>query len=377
MSTIHIATLFAAETIARIYTRGLEVADALGLETSTWRAGDPTRSLYHFLAEVLAARDEKVATWAKAGYLSSAREDAEATGDSAWLKLLALEQFGVEVDDATHATPTITLTNSGGGHYVIAAGDLTVKSSASGKTYHNTSDGMLAGVGAVETFDLVADEAGSDSSVGVDEIDEMVTTYLGVTITGSTAGVGVDEPSPAEIEEQCLATLGALSPNGPPDAYEYVVRNRSLTGLTSINRAKTVANNTDGTVTIYVATPSGSASGADVSAAQDAAEEWATPLCVTPTVVSAAPITFNVNATITGDDLPADFEDLIESKLQTLFADPTKSPIGGLIATSVIIHAIHEAVPDADSVTLIAPAADVQLAANQVAILGTVTIAEV
>jgi hypothetical protein len=56
--TISVLSLFTAETAAKILSSGLEIAQVLGLPVSTWRNGDPTKSLYHYLAEVLAAREE-------------------------------------------------------------------------------------------------------------------------------------------------------------------------------------------------------------------------------------------------------------------------------------------------------------------------------
>src|SRR5690606_21310682 len=114
-------------------------------------------------------------------------------------------------------------------------------------------------------FDLVADEAGSGSSVGADEIDELVTTFLGVEIASSTAAVGTDEPDPETIREQCRATTGALSPNGPPDAYEFVVRESSLTGVTEITRAKATGDSDTGTGDVIVASASGAVSSGSVA----------------------------------------------------------------------------------------------------------------
>jgi hypothetical protein len=183
----------------------------------------------------------------------------------------------------------------------------------------------------------------------------------------------LDEQSPDDIEEQCNATLGALSPNGPPDAYEYVVRNPELTGVTDITRAATVDDSDTGDVTVYVAGPSGAVAGASVTAAQAAVETWATPLCITPTVVNATGVTVNVTATIAGDDIPGDFEGTIESALGLLFAG---LDIGEDVATSLISHTIHDSIPQIKSVTLTQPAAAVTIDAGEVPVLGTVSIGE-
>lgn len=375
--TISIFTLFSVRTIADFLQTGLDVARALGLPVDTWREGDPTRSDYHYLAEALATLEVTNATYIKAGFLSSAVADAEAAGDSSWLKVLALEVFGVTVDEATYATSAsgegVSVTN-GTGFFDIGPGDITFRNSATEKTYHNTDSVVLSAPGQTHTFEIIADEAGADSSSGVDEIDEIVTTLLGVTVTGSDAVVGQDEATPKEIQTQCLASLGALSPNGPPDAYEYICRNSDFTGVTDITRAKAFGDSDTGLVTVYVAGASGAVAGASVTAAQEAVDIWSTPLCINATVENSAPITVAVTATITGEDIPASFEALITAELGTFFAS---LDIGADVFRSAIIAAIHKAVPEIASVTLTVPAADTTIAVGEVPVLGTVTVTEV
>ena len=367
--TISIYTLFTADTAATIYNAGLSVARALGLAVDSWRTGDPTPTYFGFISEILAQRDAEAVEFIKGGFLSTAEGD--------WLDVQAVEVYGVTPIDATYATPTVTLQNTGGGFWPKNVGDLIVKSTTSGKTFHNTDDHETSDVlsaGATVTFELEADEAGSDSSVGVDEIDFIVTSMPGVVVLGSTAAVALDKQSAPSLKEQCGSTLGALSPNGPADAYEYVCRNPELTGTTEITRAQAEADDPNGDVTIYVASASGAVSGAGVTAAQDAVAIWATPLTITPTVVSAAALVINVTATITGDDIPADFLALIEAEIGLLLAS---LDIGGVVATSAVIAAIHRAVPQVTSCTLTLPAANIDLAAGIVPTPGTIAVTEV
>src|SRR6185369_1808287 len=105
--------LLQSDTAARWKSLGLQIAQALGLVVTSWRTGDPTLSTYDFVSEALENRDARSVELAKAAWLS------QATGD--WLTVLAEEVFGVIREQATYATPTITLTNTGGGYYPIAA----------------------------------------------------------------------------------------------------------------------------------------------------------------------------------------------------------------------------------------------------------------
>lgn len=376
MTTIAVAALIAVQSAASILETGLELARAIGLPVTSWRTGDPTRSLYVYLANVLAAREEVSSEFIAAGFLSTA------TGD--WLKVLADEVYGVEAIEATFAAPTVTVKNNGGGFYVFDPGDLTVKASAIDKTYHNTNACEGLGAGDEFTFELTADEAGSDSTVAADEIDELVTTALGVDILSSTAAIGLDDESDDAIKIRCLASRGALSPNGPGDAYEYVVLNPDLTGVTDITRAKSIDDSDTGDVTVYVAGTSGAVAGASITAAQSAVEQWATPLCITPTVVNSTPVAFDIAADVSGEDIPVDANDLIEAAAIVMFATiplGSSDDTAGVVARSAIYTMIHTKLLTAGAtnvvVVLTDPTVDTTLTAGQVATTGTVAITEV
>lgn len=371
---ITLENLLVQATKEEIYEYAIAIAQALGLPVSTWQAGDPTRSLYHILSELLAERDEAAVFFCESGFLDYAEGD--------WLALLAEQTYGVTVDEATHATSTVTLENTGGGVYTLAAGDLTFLNSATGKTYHSTSGGTLSAGGTLDV-DVVADEAGSDSSAAEDEIDELVTALLKVNITNSTAATGTDRPEDATIRVQCRDKLSSLSPNGPAGAYAYVARNSKLTGTTGITRARVYAEATTGDVLVYLAGPSGGVSEDDRAAAEEAIVKWATPLCMTPTVTAATDVTLAVTYTAwiykTANVDANTAEAAILKALQTLFAN---HPIGGDIippATtgslyqSLIASTIRGVYPECFRVTVSAPAGDTALANEEVAKLGTVT----
>jgi len=371
--TININTLFSSDTAERLLSLALQVANALGLPTTSWRTGDPEPTFFEFTAKALAARDAEVTAFIKADFLSSAVAYAIETGDQRWLELTALEKFGVTVPGAGFAAPKITLVNGGGGNYPRKVGEITVRNTTTGKTYHNVDAPAPLNAGATVTYQLEADEAGAASSVAQDEIDEIVTTMLGVTIDGNTAGYAADAPTPEEIKTLCLATLGALSPNGPPDAYEYVCLTPALTGVTEITRAYSYASSTKGFAQVYVASASGPVSAGSLLACQNAVEKYATPLCITPIVASAVAVVVLVTGTIQGEAIPSDFQSKIEAAVLRYFASVK---IHGIVARSAIIAAIHKSVPEIEIVTLTLPAADTVLGVNEVPISGTISITE-
>lgn len=381
-----LSDLLTQATKSALYAKGLEVAAAVGLPVTSWQPGDPTRSLYWFASEILSTLEGVVVNYIASGFLDFAVARAEANPDARkWLVLLAEQVYGYTATEATYATCTVTLSNGGGGLYPIEAGDLTFRSTTTGKTYRNTSGGTLAsGPGTTLTIDVVADEPGSASSASAGDITEMVTTLLGVTCANPTAAVGLDAESPNAIASGCKAKLGALSPNGPRSAYEYVATTPALTGTSNVTRARSVGDSATGDVTLYLAGPSGAVAGADVALVQTAIETWATPLCITPTAVSAAnkviAPTYELWLYDTVGMTEAAAHALVQTALQAMV---TARPISGDVippATSgYVYHSLIEATiaspfpGEVFRVAVTTPAGDTAIAANEVPVLGTVT----
>lgn len=374
---ISLSSLFAPETYATLLTKWLALAEAAGLPVSSWRAGDPTRTSGEYLAEILAQLESVLQEHIAGGFLSLA------TGD--WLTLHAEQVYGVTRVESTYATSAsgagIVLENTGGGLYVIAAGELTFKASSTGKTYRNTSGGTLdSGPSTTLEIDFIADESGSDSSVAIDEIDTMVTSLLGVIVQSAGAATGLDQESDASVRNRCLASLGALSPNGAADAYRYVALNSELTGVTDITKAQVTSNSTLGEVSVYLAGPDGAVAGASVTAAASAIAEWATPLGITVSVQNAIEVPVDVDVTVyisesAGVDEPA-AEAAVEASI-TLTINET--PIGGtegFLFASTVLAACFSAL-DAGIVynaIVTMPASDTALATGEVATVGTLTV---
>jgi len=368
--TIDVRTLFTSDSATRLFATGLEVAAALGLPVTSWRVGDPSRTLFKWLADALATRDLVGSEFIRAGFLRSA------TG--AWKTLVASDVFGVERTAATYATPTVTLSNAGGGAYVRAAGEVIVKASSTGVTFRSTEALDLAsGPGTSATIALVADVAGSAGTVGANDIDEIVTTMLGVSATASTAAIGTDEQSDASLETECFATLGRASSNGPPDAYNATVLDSALTGATTITRATTTEDASDGTVTVYVATASGAVSAGEVALAQAAVELWATPATVTPTVVSAIADPQAISLDVSGDDIPATAETDIAALYVAHYAT---IPISGFVSLSALSSIAHTYLVGAGAtsvlVAMTAPAGGA-LAVGRVATVASCVVTEI
>ena len=362
--------LFKSESAASFLARTIGVAQSLGLLVTSWRVGDPTRSTFTALARMLATKEGVLAEFAKSAFLKDS--------SGAWLTIVASEVYGIERVASTYATSTVSLTNTGGGVYPIAARSWIFKNTVSGKTYRNVSAGPTLSGGMSATLAVEAVEPGSASNALANEIDALVTTKLGVVVTASTAAFGLDEQDDEPLREQCRASRGALSPNGPADAFEYVARNPELTGVLDVTRATSSGENANHLVTVYLAGTTGPVAGASVIAVQTALEKWATPLTVTPLAVNSFADVINVTASATSaNGLPAGFNATITAALLNLIRSlPIGKGAGYNIDPTTITTLIRNTVPEITGLPAYTPAAPVHVAAGHVPILGTVTITE-
>lgn len=368
LTPLSVFSLIAKQTADEIFTLALEVAELVGLPVSTWRTGDPTRTQFRALARKLANADEIQTELAKAAFITGP-EAERASGE--WLKLRVADVYGVEAEEAKFATPSITLDNAGGGLFEWDTRGLVVSSSSTGATFRSQSPGLINPLETGVVVSLVADVAGSAGSVGLDEIDTIVSPALtGVTIASSTAAIGSDAQSDVGLIEQALATLGALSPNGPVDAYEFVARNAELTGIQGVTRAKGEGDTADGTVTVYVATTTAALDVDSVAAIQAAVDVWAQPLCTDATVVSGTPQTQAVTYVLTPAHPQA--QQAIESALDAHFAS---IDFGGQITESALKAIAHSVCgPTLIKAIVSIPASDVTLGAGVFPVRGTVVL---
>lgn len=358
-----------------LYSAGLAIADGLNLNTSSWQPGDPTRSTYWFVAEILEQLEEIVVQYLFSAFLDYAEDD--------WLTLLAKQVYNVDRVAATFATTTVTLSNTGGGVFDFAAGDITFKNpSNGGKTYKNTTGGHLA-VGSTLDVTAVAEEAGSASNAAAGEINDFVTTFLGVTCLNAAAAIGLDQESDPALRQRCRDKLGSLSPNGPADAYAYVAKTPNLSGTVNVTRARVYPTSSTGDVLMYVGGPSGAVGAPDVALVEAAVVKLAAPLTITPTVQSANNVPVSITYTLylysSVNQTSVAVKAAVASALADLFlarpigGDTIPPATQGYLYQSLITAAIRSAFPkQVFRIDLIAPAADVLLNAGDVATLGII-----
>lgn len=264
-----------------------DLYEGLGLQVTTWHPGDPTRTLTAATAQILAVFAELQAQAIRGGF----RDDAE----EGWLELLSRLMYGVDKITATFATVDLTFDNAGGGVFAYDPGEVIAKNPLTGKTYVNTA--ALA-IGALETgviCPFIAQEAGSESNAGAGDISELVTAMLNVTVTNATAASADDTETNESLRERDVLSLGALSPDGPSAAYEFIAKTPALNGGVAVTRARQSTPAGDGTFTLWIAGSAGAVGPSDVATVQDAIDELAVTSTATCTVESATPSALTVS----------------------------------------------------------------------------------
>lgn len=367
----------------QVKTKIYEVLAGVGVSTTSWKPGAVVRTMIAAVAIIIAAYSRLASALARSGFLDTA------TGP--WLTLLAKYVYGVERQEATFAPGEVTLVNAGGGVYALDPDDLVVSNPTTGKSYRNTEPIALGAMSTL-TVPIRAVEAGASSTSTPGTITVLETTLAGVTCTNDEAVVGLDEELDPALRIRCYEKLGSLSPNGPWDAYAFAARSAVTVGgvPVGVTRVRTRKDGY-GNVTVYVATASGGIAGdaddpsTDLGAVNENIQQKAAPLAVTANTESAVEVSVSVTYQVwlytTTGLTAAQVAQAIADNLTVFFA---AQPIGGnvigvdvgKIFRDAIITAIGATPSIKDArfrVTLASPASDVELAVNEVAVLGTIT----
>jgi hypothetical protein len=325
-------TLVTPLTQTQIRATMVQALITLGIPANLWRSGGVASTLLTVAATVLAMASTLVAQAISGFFLPLA------SGTN--LQLLAYYGYGVTPPAATFASGTLYLVNQGGGVYTVPTGGYTALNPATGQTYATTAGFSLGAVGSPTATVSVAAQCTVQGSIGSANplsITTPVTNLLGVTVTNPAPFVGIDTITDAALRQLCLNALGAMSVRGPRTAYGYAVQTaiNSVTGApVNINRWTVTESSHVGQVTIYVASPQGAPSSADVAGVATNVEAVARPMGVTATVIPATVLNDTDAITVyctapTGTSATA-LVNAIEAALTSYFEN---YPIGGLTAT--------------------------------------------
>lgn len=328
---------------------------ARGVKTTGWKTGAVVRTIVYGLGVVASALSTLQATLARGGFLDLAEED--------WLSLVALYVFGETRAAGTFAATTVTLTNSGGGVYSGAAGDLIVASSVNGKQYRSTEAYSLAALGTVNVA-VEAIEVGEDSNAAAGDIDTVVTALNGVSVTNATGAVGTDEETDPVLRERCRAKWATLGTGSTEPAYDYWARTASSEVVrVTVRENDDLGTTTDGDVTVVLAAASAGVSATAVSDV-DSYIQTKRPLCANVHVASATAFAVPVTAALTvrtGYGAAAVAE--ASSSLAT-YASSLR--IGETVYRSAVIEVLMQPAGVVNAV-LTVPTADVALSWDEIA----------
>jgi hypothetical protein len=300
--------LVAPSTLDSVRNTVLGYAQAARLKVTDWIVGGTSQQIFESVATALQSFTQIVPQVTR-GFASLDTStdpgdadpydpaNASAAPAEGYLSALGAGTFGTARAGQTFATGFakgfVTLTNGGLSARTFSPGGLiftrsTASPDGSHPTYRNVADAVLSAIytnadgsctlsaGASLTLPVEAIEAGTASNAPESTLS-LTTSLLGCSATNATPVLGSDREDAATYRARCRQAAARLSFGGPSDAVEYfAAKNPDGTPLlngsgaqVAINRAQVLGDSATGIVQSYYASPSGPASSADVTAAND------------------------------------------------------------------------------------------------------------
>lgn len=366
------------------------LAEAAGLPVTAMQEIEAPRALITTFASWAATQYNNVIRRAIQAQYGDLVVDAGRT----WATLWGLSLYGVAPDDAAFAEGPVVVTNTKGGVWSFSPNAFEIKNSTSGKRYKNVNSFSLAawpgsGPFPTQTVTFRAVEAGSASTSAPTKIDTVVTGANGLTVSNAISLVGVDEESLTDFVDRARLTPALLTPNGPKDAYELILRRsyREDGSRIQVNRTKIRIPTGNGVVRCIAAGPSGALDPTDVTRLLQSLRSLAEPWGATVQVVSAANVLVPYNITAWAKARPNLSENDIRSAgiaALTEFLSASSTPIGGFntdggesgfIYDSELSAIVSQAHPEV--YRTVTTGTDTAIGEEQVAVLGTGTISPV
>lgn len=360
-----------------------DVMAAVGVTHTNWKPGAVMRTMITAIAILLVACSTLIAAVARSGFLELAA--------GAWLDLVAWYVYGVKRQEATFAEGEITLTNTSGGIFSYEKDDMIFKN-AIGVTYRNSEAFTLNGLSSltISIRATVEGVAGTTAAGTIKEFETSVSQY--VTCTNANALIGIDRERDPALRENCLDKLGALSPNGPKDAYAYFARTAKYANGASVGVTRVrVTRNLYGHVTTYVGTASGGIEGdaedieTGLGVVHDRVQRNAVPLCITENTVSATAYPYSVSYSVwaysTIGMSAAELRDEINAAITAFLVE---RPIGGDEIEgndgAIFISALRAVIrvrPEIFRIEIHTPTTDTPLSPFQAPTVGTLAALEI
>ena len=374
--TLLISDLITPEERDDVVATLLAIAALLDAPTTSWQEGNPILTQLMTAAQKMADLTVLAVEITKGGF-------GELLPSDAWADRWALSRFNVTRVPAEEATGFATFTCSAsaiGDTY--DAGEIIIAHSVTGKTYRNAASVVVVPSTTLTDQPIVADEVGTASNAAPSAITVMVSSIVGVTVSNAESVLGADKETTPALVTRARKKLGALSPNGPKDIYEYVATTPEYSATsTPITRTRTVLDEATGDLNVYLATASGAPIAGDVTIVQTAFDTVAEPWGANASAIAASEQTqaITYHSWVQGSNLTAaQIEALQATALAEFFATlaiggDVLPPDTGDLYVETLQQVIGAAVTGTRRVVVSLPAAAVPITANKVFVLGTIT----
>ncbi len=373
--TLLISDLITPEDQAEVLATLLATSALLGAPTTSWQEGAPILTMLSTAAQKMADYTTLATEITKGGF-------GELLPSDAWADRWALSRFDVTRVPASPATTLATFTcAASAAALTYAAGQIIVAHTTTNATYRNTVPVTLGPSLTVAGMAIAADVPGIVGSAAPGTITVMVSALIGVTVTNPASALGSDAETTPALVKRARSKLGALSPNGAKDAYNFIATSPDFSVTSEpITRTSTVGSPTSPAISVYLATATGAPTGGDVAIVQAAIDAGPEPWGATATAVAATPhvIAITYQSWIKGSQLTtAQIEAAQALALATFFSTLDLGgyvipPDTGDVYVETIAQVIASAVVGTQRVVVSLPAAAVALAPNEVATLGTI-----
>lgn len=352
---------------------------AIGIPATSWQEGSVLRAIISILSRMTSNVIEIISIIVRGTFLDYA--------EGIYLTALASYVYNVVRGEATFATGVVTVNNSSANTYSFQPGELLFYNSTTQKEFQNTSIVSISPFQTGVSVDVIAREAGSGSTSTPNSITSFVTPRIGLSCTNPSALVGTDEEADSDLRQRCRDALGALSPNGPKEAYAYVAKSavRPVDGSPiGVNRVSVSADNSTGVVQVYVTDPDGPLTGPDLALVDAEIQQKVVPLGITCFVSNATAYTQPVTASVwcrksfnvTIPQIQTEIGNALINYFQNVAigGDPLVDGGTGYLMYSDLISVIDNSNESIYRTVLALPPNDIALTPDQVPVLGTVTI---
>lgn len=348
--------LISAPTASEAFSRLISLAKAVGFPVTSWATKSVARVILHLVSQASEQFGSIVTGLAKSAFRSTAQGQ--------WLDLLAEEVFGISRNLATNAVVTATLHNSGGSPVTVGASDLYL--SAGGLLFRNTVGGTVPAGGSLD-LTWRAEHPGTSYNLDSSALEGLVTPLAGITITASSGWLttqAVDDETDASLATRCGEQWSTLGASGSAPAYAYNAKLAS----SEVTRTRVYEHTPSaGWVTLYLAGPAGPVTLTTANTVKAWIEtQGRRPMCVGLVVDPAGTHTITVTGTV---KVKAGLVPTARAAVAAAFAElQSNTDFGGVVDQAAIIAAVRTA-RGVVHLALSTPAADVTLAASELAVL--------